>query len=59
MDYGFWSIEDLRQHYKDLLKERDRTEIYSDRADYNIEALKVMAEIQQRENNEWFFEWFD
>ena len=52
MDYGSWLIEDLREHYKDLLKERDRTEIYSDRADCNIEALKVMAEIQQREKNE-------
>ena len=52
MDYGSWLIEDLRQHYKELLKERDCTEIYSDRADCNIEALKVMAEIQQREKNE-------
>ncbi len=32
----------------DILKERDRTEIYSDRADCNREALKVLAEIQQR-----------
>ena len=52
MDYGSWLIEDLREHYKDLLKERDRAEIYSERADCNREALKVMAEIQQRENNE-------
>ena len=52
MNYGSWLIEDLRQHYKDILKDRDHAEMYSDRVDYNKEALKVMAEIQQRENNE-------
>lgn len=52
MDYGSWLTEDLREHYKDILKERDRAEIYSERADCNREALKVLAEIQQRKNNE-------
>ena len=31
---------------------KNRAELYSDRADCNREALKVMAEILQRENNE-------
>ena len=52
MDYGSWLTEDLREHYKDILKERDRAELYSERADCNREALKVMAEIQQREKDE-------
>ena len=56
MDYGSWLIEDLRQYHKDLLKERDRVDTYSERADCNRTALEVMAEILSREKNERFFE---
>ena len=53
IDYGGWLIEDLRELYEELVKERDRLENYSDRAQANQNALIVMAEIQKRnETNE-------
>ena len=52
IDYGSWLIEDLREFYKETLAERDRAEMYSDRADLNRQALVIMAEIQKRNNNE-------
>lgn len=53
IDYGGWLIEDLRELYEELIKERDRLENYSDRAQANQNALIVMAEIQKRnETNE-------
>ena len=53
IDYGGWLIEDLRELYEELIKERDRLEDYSDRAQANQNALIVMAEIQKRnETNE-------
>ena len=52
IDYGGWLTENLRDHYKWLLKERDSVELYTERAQLNREVLIVMAEIQQRENNE-------
>ena len=48
IDYGGWLIEDLKELYSDLIKERDRLEDYSDRAQANQNALIVMAEIQKR-----------
>ena len=48
MDYGSWLEEDLRDLYKDLIKRRDRSELYSDRADLNVAALKILAELQKR-----------
>ena len=48
IDYGGWLIEDLRELYEELIKERDRLEDYSDRAQANQNALIVMAEIQKR-----------
>ena len=48
IDYGGWLIEDLRELYEELIKERDRLEDYSDRAQANQNALMVMAEIQKR-----------
>ena len=47
-DYGSWLTEDLRNLYKQTLWERDRAEVYSDRASLNQQALRVMAEIQKR-----------
>ena len=52
MDYGGWLTEDLRELYDELLKERDRLEVYSDRAQINQNALIVMAEIQKRNNTD-------
>ena len=47
-----WSVEDLLDHYKRLLKERDSVELNTERAQLNREAMIVMAEIQQREKDE-------
>ena len=52
IDYGGWLIEDLRELYEELIKERDRLEDYSDRAKANQNALIVMAEIQKRNNSD-------
>tara|TARA_B100000035_G_scaffold225582_1_gene194052 strand:+ start:406 stop:573 length:168 start_codon:yes stop_codon:yes gene_type:complete len=52
IDYGGWLIEDLRELYEELIKERDRLEDYSDRAQANQNALIVMAEIQKRNNSD-------
>ena len=52
IDYGGWLIEDLRELYEELIKERNRLEDYSDRAQANQNALIVMAEIQKRNNSD-------
>ena len=52
IDYGSWLTEDLKDLYKHTLWERDRAEVYSDRATLNQQALRVMAEIQKRNDNE-------
>ena len=52
MDYGSWLTEDLKVFYKEILAERDRAEMYSDRADLNQQALIIMAEISKRNNDE-------
>ena len=52
IDYGGWLIEDLRELYEELIKESDRLENYSDRAQANQNALIVMAEIQKRNNSD-------
>ena len=51
LNYGGWLIEDLKEHYKDLMKQRDRSEMYSDRAELNNIMLNVLREIQSRERN--------
>jgi len=50
-DYGGWLIEDLKEHYKNLLKQRDHSELYSDRAELNNTMLIILSEIQSRERN--------
>ena len=50
-DFGAWLIEDLKEHYKTLMKERDHSEMYSDRAELNNMMLIVLSEIQSRERN--------
>ena len=52
IDYGGWLTEDLKELYEELIKERDRLEDYSDRAQANQNALIVMAEIQKRNNSD-------
>jgi hypothetical protein len=50
-DYGGWLIEDLKEHYKYLMKQRDHSELYSDRAELNNMMLTILSEIQSRERN--------
>ena len=52
IDYGSWLTEDLRDLYKHTIWERDRAEVYSDRAALNQQALRVRAEIQKRNDDE-------
>ena len=52
IDYVSWLTEDLRDLYKQTLKDRDRSEVYSDRAQLNQQALRIMAEIQKRNDDE-------
>jgi len=52
IDYGGWLTEDLRELYSELIKERDRMELYSDRSQINRNALIIMAEIQKRNEDE-------
>ena len=48
-DFGGWLTEDLKEYREDLLKERNRSELYSDRAEINKLILKISQEIQSRE----------
>ena len=50
-NYGAWLTEDLKEYYKDLMKERDHSELYSDRAELNNMMLIILSEIQSRERN--------
>ena len=50
-DYGAWLTEDLKGYYKDLMRQRDRSEMYSERAELNNMMLIVLSEIQSRERN--------
>ena len=52
IDYGGWLIEDLRELYEELIKERDRLEDYSDRQQLNTIATQILAELQKRNKNE-------
>ena len=49
--FGGWLIEDLKEHYKYLMKQRDHSELYSDRAELNNMMLIILGEIQSRERN--------
>ena len=50
-NYGGWLTEDLKEHYKELMRERDHSELYSDRAELNNMMLTILGEIQSRERN--------
>ena len=47
-DYKSWLTEDLKEYRKDLMKERNRCETYSERADLNKIMRNVSEEIQSR-----------
>ena len=51
IDYGGWFIEDLNSHYEELIKDRDRSESYSDRIQLNHLLVRIMAEIQKRNSD--------
>ena len=50
-NYDGWLIEDLKDHYKELMRQRDRSEMYSERAELNNMMLIILSEIQSRERN--------
>jgi len=50
-DYGGWLTEDLKDHYKELMRQRDHSEMYSERAELNIMMLTILKEIQLRKGN--------
>ena len=49
--FGGWLTEDLKDHYKELMRERDHSELYSDRAELNNMMLIILSEILSRERN--------
>ena len=51
INYGGWFIEDLNSHYEELVKDRDRSESYSDRIQLNHLLVRIMAEIQKRNSD--------
>ena len=51
INYGGWFIEDLNSHYEELVKDRDRSESYSDRIQLNHLLVRIMTEIQKRNND--------
>ena len=50
-NYGGWLTEDLKDLHKELIRQRDRSEMYSDRAELNNHILIILSEIQSREGN--------
>ena len=50
-DFGGWLTEDLKEHYDYLMKQRNRSELYSDRAELNNMMLTILSEIQSRGRN--------
>ena len=52
IDYGGWLTEDLKTFYKEILRDRDRSEDYSDRQQLNMIATQIMSELQKRNDDE-------
>ena len=50
IDYSEWTDESLKTEYKETIKEKDRTEEFSDRRDLNKQAMLIMTEILKRYN---------
>ena len=51
IDFGGWLTEDLRDHKNQLIRDRDRTESYSDRVELNNIISQILAELQKRERD--------
>ena len=47
-DFGGWLTEDLKEHYNYLMKQRARSELYSERAELNNIISTILKEIQSR-----------
>ena len=52
IDYGGWLDEDLKSHYEETIRSRERAELFSDRADLNQLAMLIMTEILKRKKSE-------
>ena len=52
IDYGGWLTEDLESHYKEIIKERERSELFTERGEINKRAMLVMTEILKRKKSE-------
>ena len=50
-NFGGWLTEDLKEHYDYLMKQRNHSEMYSERAELNNMMLTILSEIQSRERN--------
>ena len=50
-DYGGWLTEDLKEHYDYLMKQRNHSELYTDRVELNNMMLTILKEIQSRKGN--------
>ena len=50
-DFGGWLTEDLKEHYDYLMKQRNHSELYSDRAELNNMMLTILSELQSRKRN--------
>ena len=50
-NFGGWLTEDLKEHYHYLMKQRNHSELYSDRAELNNMMLTILSEIQSRGRN--------
>ena len=48
---NYVGTEDLRDHKNQLIRDRDRTESYSDRVELNNIILRILAELQKRERD--------
>ena len=50
-NFGGWLTEDLKEHYDYLMKQRNRSEMYSERAELNNMMLTILSEIQLKGRN--------
>ena len=48
IDYSEWTDEGLKTQYKETIKERDRSESFSERGELNKQAMLIMTEILKR-----------
>ena len=46
--FGGWLTEDLKEHYDYLMKQRNHSELYTDRAELNNIISTILKEIQSR-----------